>query len=259
MEKHVVHNEYLAMLEKALGTIKATLIETEESTHNQQKIASITNRAAESEKRDKKKYQDKTSQHLKDMADMFKTATDVEMTSQQIVKMANTAAADENDVSSKIAKATRSIEAAMQSVLQLSALAPAIKSRATPEGEVSKIAKWTEEASAAGVAAANAAEIASVTSLQATIFAAQSNARFITSYITDFATSSTTLNTTINTAMKTAQTNLTAATTDYLTALQTASDSESALAQAELNYESAKTANSEEHFKLGLHEAHKQV
>lgn len=258
MEKHS-HNSYLKELETSLATIKATLIENEENTHNIYKNALITQKASEANKRDLKKYLDKAMACLDNMSGMNKTASEIKLLSEQTVAMAKAAANDESESAKNIATAARSLEQSMESTAILSSIAASIKTKAASEDANTKISRMAEEAYQKGLEAATATELATMSSLESTIMAAESNARYIQDYITQFSANIVSLSQAINTTMQSAKTNADTIAANYQAALNTCSANDSALAIADLNYQSAKSANAEENIKLGLQEAYKLV
>lgn len=259
MEKTINHNPYLKELETALATVKANLITDEETTQNIYNNTLITQKASEHLKSDKKKYLDKTTEYYENLAQMSETASEVKLLSQKALKMAEISSADEAAVTKNVALAARSIEAAMEALAILSSDAAAINAKAATEDSDTSISVKAKEAYLKGMDAADAAEKATMSSLQATISAAKSNAKFINELINQFSTNVTGLDTAINSTLLNAKTTMTAAGVEYQTALATASADELNLGIAELNYKSAKEANKEDNIKLGLIEAQKMV
>ncbi|MFO0435561.1 MAG: hypothetical protein ACK5ZT_10000, partial [Sphingobacteriaceae bacterium] len=173
--------------------------------------------------------------------------------------MSNIASADEKTAVAKINTSARSIESAMEAVVALHSLAASINAKTTTEDSKSVVSRAAEEVATKGHDAAIAAEVATMSSLHASIFATESNAKFIVSNITDFQTSIAALTANITKTKSDALTNNQNAFAAYQTALKTASDNEKALESAHLDWKSAQTANDEDNIKLGLREAQKQV
>jgi|694.fasta_scaffold00181_55 hypothetical protein len=259
MEKQINHNVYLKELETALATVKASLINNEEATQNTYKNAIITEKSSENLKKDKKKYLDKATEYYNHLSAMSETAAQVKLLSGRAVTMAKIAATDEETVAKNMAAAAKSIEAAMESIAILSSDAAAINAKAASEDANTKISNMAKEAYTKGLDAAEAAEKATMSSLQATIFSAKSNAKFISTLITDFSTNIDALNTAINTTLTTAKTNVEQASKQYAEAATTSANDESLLEKATLDFNSAKEANQEDKIKLGLNEALKIV
>jgi hypothetical protein len=261
---HYTHNNYLKELETVLAGVKAQLIENEHAAQVDYKSKQITERASEHDKRVKKQYNAKTQHYLKDLTEMFNTSYELQLLSDKIIAMATIGGGDETTVAAKVATSARSIEAALESVQAMSSLAASINAKAltdtTSKNDTkSPIAKAAAEVNEKGLEAGKAADIATMSSLHTTIFAAESNARFLVSDITDFSTAITALTTNITQTKTDAATNASNAFDALQAALKQASEDEKALEQSFLNWQSAKEANDEDNIKLGLREAQKQV
>jgi hypothetical protein len=260
MEKHRTHNTYLAELETVLAGVKAQLIEAEHAYHIVYKSAHITEKAAEHDKKVKKQDYVKTTGYLKDLTEMSNTAYDLQLLSDKVIAMSTIASTDEKSAVDKIKVSARSIESAMEAVVALHSLAASINAKTTTEDSKSVVSRAADELNSKWCFdAAIAAEIATMSSLHASIFATESSAKFIVGNITDFQTSITALTTNITKTKSDALTNNQNSFAAYQTALKTASDSEKTLESAHLNWKSAEMANDEDNIKLGLREAQKQV
>ena len=259
MEKPVNHNIYLKELETALATTKATLITNEEVTQTIFKTATINEKAAEHLKKEKKKYLDKTTEYFGAVSFVGTQTNEAEAIINKAVSMANIASADESLVAKNIAAAARSIEVAMEAIAILSSDAASINAKAAAEDGKTKISKIAAEANLKGSVAAESAEEATKISLDATIFAAKSNAKFIGSLITDLSKNVAALSTAMNSTIETAKNLMNTAKQDYAQAITDCGNDEAALEKAKIDFDSAAEANNEDTIKLGLEEALRMV
>lgn len=259
MEKPINHNIYLKELETALATVKAALIINEETAQTTFKTATINEKAAEHLKKEKKKYLDKTLEYYNAVSVVGVQTNEAEAIINKAVTMANIAATDESTVAKNMATAAKSIEAAMEAIAILSSDAASINAKAAAEDGKTKISKIAAEANAKGGIAAEDAEEATKISLDATILAAKSNAKFIGALITDLSKNVSALSTAINATIETAKNLKNTAEQDYALAITECGNDEAALEKAKVDFDSAAEANKEDTIKLGLEEALKMA
>ncbi len=259
MEKTISHNVYLKEIETDLANVKAQLILNEENTSNVYKNAVITEKSSELIKRDAKKYLDRTINYFNDLTDLNEKISEVKLLTDKAKNMLGVASTDEQNATKDVATAARSIEVAMEYITILSSDAAAINSKAASEDDGTRLSKMAQESYAKGLEAAESAEKATLSSLEASILASSSNAKFINDLITQFVSNIGNLNSAISTTFQNAKLNVDASRSKFQEASETSNTSESAMASADLNYLSARTANSEDTIKLGLAEAIKIV
>lgn len=242
MGKKVNGNIYLEELETRLATLKTSLLASEEASFHQLKKLEIDLKSVKYLSKDKKKHQANTSDYFKSVS-LF---NDISKQSKQFVNrsadLARIVSSDEQLVTTNLLIATKSIEAALESILIVSAGAAAMQAITTNESTYTRISKLTTEANKIGQEATKTAENCAAHALNANILAAQSASGILSTHIPTLDIETEKLVSAVDTMMQTTKLNMEQANTDYQNAVEVLDNTELSFEKVKLDYKSAKQA-----------------
>jgi hypothetical protein len=186
MEKMEAHNKYLTILESDLAKIKETLIVDSKNAKEAQHIGQLKKEMAVRNQHVLEKQLRRIREYLSSLKQMTELSNDIKVSSGYAMTIANMCLSDESLVVTTVAQAASGIEEAMEKIAILSSDVASIRAKASSEDDNTKISIKADKAYKEGEEAAKISEEATMSSLLATIQAADVNARFVKQLVDSF-------------------------------------------------------------------------
>jgi hypothetical protein len=244
MGKKVNGNIYLEELKTKLATIKASLLANEEASFHQLKKLRIDLKSAKYLCKDKKKHHSKSFEYFKSVSLFSNNSEQAKQFVNRVADLARIVSSDEQLVTNNMSIANKSIEAALESILIVSASTAAMHAITTSESTYSRISKLTTTANEIGQETIKTAEKCAAHALNANILAAQSASGILSIHIPALEKETEKLFSALDTMMQTAKLNMEQANTDYQSTVEVLVNTELSFEKVKLDYKSAKQANS---------------